>query len=484
MTDTLDIIKLVENHPLNRLPINDSSILVNKIKEKFPLNEQQLFVANFYCYLNYDTKKDHVVDLDNIWRWIGFERKGKAKELLVNNFKENEDYIVKKAASPHREAKIDEENRGGHNKETILLTIRCFKKLCLKTKTKKSDEIHEYYLSLEEMINEIVYEQSEQLRNQLQLKDKQIKNVMIEVYNKKPVVYLAKIEENIIKYGSSDNLKERYNTHKREINDNFEIVFILETEYNKELENMIRTEMKKFIISRVYNEKNQTELIQLTETYTLQRLINQIKGLEKILSDKSYVIQLVKENAYLKERLSKYEKVEEESKDEDDKPEHVCLDCGTKIFKKSLRCLSCNGKSSNNIKRKVENRPPLEQLIKEVKETSYLAVGKKYSVSDNCIRKWIKSYDKTIDTSGPHAKQSNPEGKCLECEKDVRKDAIRCTECAQLHKRKDIPPPGQLLKEIDSLSISEVANKHNVTPKTVRKWVKLSLPAGIEPATF
>lgn len=149
MTETLDIIKLVENHPLNKLPINDSSILINKIKEKFPLNEQQLFVANFYCYLNYDTKKDYVVDLDSVWRWIGFERKGKAKELLVNNFKENEDYITKKAASPCREAAPDyEKNLGGAglNKETILLTIRCFKKLCLKTKTKKSDEIHEYYL--------------------------------------------------------------------------------------------------------------------------------------------------------------------------------------------------------------------------------------------------------------------------------------------------------------------------------------------------
>lgn len=41
-------------------------------------------------------------------------------------------------------------------------------------------------------------------------------------------------------------------------------------------------------------------------------------------------------------------------------------------------------------KRKVENRPPVEQLLKEIKETNYSAVGRKYGVSDNSIRKWIK----------------------------------------------------------------------------------------------
>ncbi len=43
--------------------------------------------------------------------------------------------------------------------------------------------------------------------------------------------------------------------------------------------------------------------------------------------------------------------------------------------------------------RKVE-RPPLEQLLKEIELTNYCAVGRKYGVSDNAIRKWIKTYKK------------------------------------------------------------------------------------------
>ena len=34
----------------------------------------KIFVASFYCYLNYDKKKDFVVDFDNVWKWLGFTR--------------------------------------------------------------------------------------------------------------------------------------------------------------------------------------------------------------------------------------------------------------------------------------------------------------------------------------------------------------------------------------------------------------------------
>lgn len=44
-------------------------------------------------------------------------------------------------------------------------------------------------------------------------------------------------------------------------------------------------------------------------------------------------------------------------------------------------------------KRRIE-RPPYDILIKEVEDTSYCAVARKYGVSDNAIRKWIKIYEK------------------------------------------------------------------------------------------
>jgi transposase-like protein len=39
-------------------------------------------------------------------------------------------------------------------------------------------------------------------------------------------------------------------------------------------------------------------------------------------------------------------------------------------------------------------RPPYEQLMREIAETSYCAVGRKYGVSDNAIRKWVRAYER------------------------------------------------------------------------------------------
>ena len=72
---------------------------------------------------------------------------------------------------------------------------------------------------------------------------------------------------------------------------------------------------------------------------------------------------------------------------------YCCL-CGKEVqkYSKNNICSSCFNKtrehSINN--RKVKNRPSKEQLLKEIEETNYCAVGRKYGVSDNAVRKWLK----------------------------------------------------------------------------------------------
>jgi len=46
-----------------------------------------------------------------------------------------------------------------------------------------------------------------------------------------------------------------------------------------------------------------------------------------------------------------------------------------------------------SLRRTVE-RPNKDQLLKEIKENGYCATGRKYGVSDNSIRKWLKQYEK------------------------------------------------------------------------------------------
>jgi group I intron endonuclease len=70
-------------------------------------------------------------------------------------------------------------------------------------------------------------------------------------------------------------------------------------------------------------------------------------------------------------------------------PDNLCIDCGKKITKEPgiKRCQECASKALRKVK-----RPDPDTLIKEIKESSMLAVGKKYGVSDNAIRKWLKGY--------------------------------------------------------------------------------------------
>lgn len=65
-----------------------------------------------------------------------------------------------------------------------------------------------------------------------------------------------------------------------------------------------------------------------------------------------------------------------------------CQDCGIKVRSGIKRCLDCYHKAS----RRVE-RPPYEQLKKDIEELNYTHTAEKYHVSDKCIRKWVKYYE-------------------------------------------------------------------------------------------
>lgn len=64
-------------------------------------------------------------------------------------------------------------------------------------------------------------------------------------------------------------------------------------------------------------------------------------------------------------------------------------ECGNDKHYKDNYCKICYYKKQ----RKVE-RPPYKQLLIEVDELGYMATGRKYGVSDNSIRSWIRFYEK------------------------------------------------------------------------------------------
>ena len=53
MDASLNIVELIENNPITKLTGTYQNKLITKIKENFTDNEQQMFVASFYCYLHH-----------------------------------------------------------------------------------------------------------------------------------------------------------------------------------------------------------------------------------------------------------------------------------------------------------------------------------------------------------------------------------------------------------------------------------------------
>lgn len=69
----------------------------------------------------------------------------------------------------------------------------------------------------------------------------------------------------------------------------------------------------------------------------------------------------------------------------------TCNTCNTQITKKSKTgiCQSCHKKNT-----RIVERPSYETLLNDIQELGYVQTGKKYGVSDNSIRKWVKNYSK------------------------------------------------------------------------------------------
>ena len=282
--EPFNIVELIENNPITKLSATYQNKLLTKIKAKFTETEQQLFVASFYGFLKYESNTDFVIDLDDVWKWLDFSTKQKAKMLLENWFVKDKDYII----LLNQQVKQTEHNRGGHNKEIIMLNIATFKRFCLKAGTKKADEIHDYYIKLEETLHEVIQQESTELKTQLEQKttlleksektaEKIREKTLLEQFGRNTqCVYYGSIDnvsdtnEKLIKFGNSNNLVNRVSQHK-ETYTNFRLLNAFKVDNKLQIEN----EMKEhpLFVERQRNitikSKNYIELLSMNElTFT------------------------------------------------------------------------------------------------------------------------------------------------------------------------------------------------------------------------
>lgn len=313
---SIDIVKLIEKNPLTKLTGNYQSSMIDKIKENFNTHEQQLFVSSFYCYLNYNDKQDFIIDLDNVWQWLGFGQKVNAKRLLEKNFIENSDYKI--FAPEVAGAKKD--GSGGYNKEIFILTINAFKRFCLKAGTKKADEIHEYYIKMEKVLQDVLFEECNALTEQVKQikqdntnKDLEFKTTLkdVKALEKEkillrqfsisiPIVYIIKVKsfENgqyIVKIGESRRgITGRYNEHRGKYSECL-LLDVFAVNRSKDFESYIHNHklIRSNRIRDLEGHENEIELFLIGKELSYQMILDAINSqIDNFQESSTYKLEL------------------------------------------------------------------------------------------------------------------------------------------------------------------------------------------------
>ena len=207
--------------------------LFQLMKAKMTTEQEQIFMISHYLYLQHGTDSTQfVVDFDTVWKCVEFARRDNAKRILVNKFIENVDYKIngvinnsEKLAPLFGGASFDKPIHGGQNKETILLTVDCFKSFCLLASTPKAKEIRTYYIKMENIMHEYFKFKNNEIQQTLQIsqcalqqsmKETAIKRheVLVESNKNKWVVYFCKMKSFedgsfILKVGETIDIKNR-----------------------------------------------------------------------------------------------------------------------------------------------------------------------------------------------------------------------------------------------------------------------------------
>jgi hypothetical protein len=206
----------------------------------------------------------------------------------------------------------------------------------MKAGTKKAEEIHEYYVKLEETLHEVINEECSQLREEIIEKTKKIENnecekkrlrektILDQFPNNVQCIYYGIIEnksdknESLIKFGHSNNLRERVKKHKMTF-EHFYLINAYKVENKLQIENAIKTDSHLRTLRRTISINNitQTELLSI-EDNTVDEIDNKIRKIidsiefnpenyNKILHEnkkikREYTLLLDKYNVLLKKK--------------------------------------------------------------------------------------------------------------------------------------------------------------------------------------
>lgn len=103
------------------------------------------FIDDFLEMYNPDTiQTDLVINLDHVVKLLN-TRKSDLHKTLIASYKRGIDYTIQKSVK--KTGKY-----GGNNYNKIMITPDCFKRLCMRSRSKRAEEVRTYFIQLQSML--------------------------------------------------------------------------------------------------------------------------------------------------------------------------------------------------------------------------------------------------------------------------------------------------------------------------------------------
>jgi phage anti-repressor protein len=194
------------------------------------------FIDDFYNIYDPDSKtyNDFSIDIEIVSKWLN-SKKGKLKETLINTYNKNIDYKITKK----KEDKISKSN-----KEIIMLTPDCFKRLCLLSKTIKAEEVRTYFLELEKLISNYKNYIIEGLKNTIMILENNTKEISQKVKGTVYILRSLKDINGIYRFGQTEEFKKRIANYNSANSDKMEVMYIFETKNSKKIQDCVIAQIK------------------------------------------------------------------------------------------------------------------------------------------------------------------------------------------------------------------------------------------------
>ena len=197
------------------------------------------FIDDFYAIYDFNeyNNDDFIININVIVKWLK-SRKSRIKDTLTTSYNLNIDYKVSKEKPNLKVSKS--------NKEIIMLTPDCFKRLCLLSKTRRGEEVRTYFLELEKLINNYKNYVISGLQSTIKVLENNQKPTPT---NTKGVVYILRSPKDIdgiYRFGKSKDFKDRLTVHNSSNSDKMEVLYIFETKNAQQIEGCVISQIKQF----------------------------------------------------------------------------------------------------------------------------------------------------------------------------------------------------------------------------------------------